>query len=257
MVFPFSINKRRIKQEIIKVLILFLASHPMSTTFTGSNIGDIRDATFTAIGCNIGNASGCDISASGCNFRNAVDCRINGDGNNINGSGNHIHGNGNNISGTRNTSYGYMNVFSKVVTLDEDAVGRNSIVVNGIDYSNLIRYGSAPSSPSPTKSCSPPSPPRPSPPPRAKEIIEDIPASKLVVPSGSLAMQPDEGESKRLCVICDDNVKQYACSPCGHYCLCAACPSDLKKTAEKGGDKPVSCPICKKNVTGFNRVFDV
>ena len=50
------------------------------------------------------------------------------------------------------------------------------------------------------------------------------------------------------CVVCMTNERSMVCVPCGHRCLCDACGKH-----EVTGDK---CPMCRKQVMMFIRVFD-
>ena len=50
--------------------------------------------------------------------------------------------------------------------------------------------------------------------------------------------------SKNLCIICDDQPREYANMNCGHLCACKSC-------ADKCENK---CPICK-NAGRFSRIY--
>ena len=50
------------------------------------------------------------------------------------------------------------------------------------------------------------------------------------------------------CVVCADAPNAYACLPCGHKCLCAACSAALLQ--------PRSCPICRQAVASFVKICD-
>ena len=47
------------------------------------------------------------------------------------------------------------------------------------------------------------------------------------------------------CVVCQENPRQLALVPCGHYVTCVVCGHGLK-----------SCPKCSSDITGLIRIFD-
>lgn len=56
---------------------------------------------------------------------------------------------------------------------------------------------------------------------------------------------------KAVCVICQENEPAYAACPCGHKCICENCLEIVKKYNGNG-----ICPICRKTVTSFMRIYD-
>lgn len=52
-------------------------------------------------------------------------------------------------------------------------------------------------------------------------------------------------EDDKLCVVCFDDMKQYAIVPCGHLCVCKKCSNQL-----------TYCPICRVRKEGTLRIFD-
>ena len=46
------------------------------------------------------------------------------------------------------------------------------------------------------------------------------------------------------CCICLSRVKEYACVPCYHMCICVACK-----------DRVDTCPLCRGNVTRIVKIF--
>jgi len=46
-----------------------------------------------------------------------------------------------------------------------------------------------------------------------------------------------ESEDEPNCIICLDNNKEKICVPCGHYCMCINCISQLSN--------PKKCPLCR------------
>ena len=54
----------------------------------------------------------------------------------------------------------------------------------------------------------------------------------------------NEGEQKRLCVVCLDNEKQVLLRPCRHYCVCEDCSKQLRGV----------CPMCRANFTSSETV---
>ena len=52
-------------------------------------------------------------------------------------------------------------------------------------------------------------------------------------------------EDDKLCVVCFDDMKQYAIVPCGHLCVCKRCSNQL-----------TYCPICRVHKEGVLRIFD-
>ena len=46
------------------------------------------------------------------------------------------------------------------------------------------------------------------------------------------------------CCICLSRVKEYACVPCYHMCICVACK-----------DRVDTCPLCRANVTRIVKIF--
>ncbi len=56
-------------------------------------------------------------------------------------------------------------------------------------------------------------------------------------------------------MICMEEVRQFACVPCGHLCLCANDREYLRRDAAKD-NMYISCPVCRARVTGFMRIYD-
>eukprot|EP01083_Nonionella_stella_P099544 279899_1 len=46
------------------------------------------------------------------------------------------------------------------------------------------------------------------------------------------------------CVICMDHLKEYICTPCGHYCLCEECKNKVHK-----------CPLCQAKCKSIIKVY--
>eukprot|EP01084_Bolivina_argentea_P046538 85712_1 len=51
-------------------------------------------------------------------------------------------------------------------------------------------------------------------------------------------------DDKEECVICMHNIKEYICTPCGHFCLCKECKDKIKK-----------CPLCQQKYKSIIKVF--
>ena len=70
---------------------------------------------------------------------------------------------------------------------------------------------------------------------------------KLVTRGCQEAVAPQAARDADMCCVCLTAVATHALSPCGHYCLCAACaPCWLR-----GG----SCPLCRGGVREVLRIF--
>lgn len=52
-------------------------------------------------------------------------------------------------------------------------------------------------------------------------------------------------KSENTCVICLDNISEFALIPCGHVCVCKNCKIFLKK----------KCPICNTNINNILEIF--
>lgn len=57
------------------------------------------------------------------------------------------------------------------------------------------------------------------------------------------------GEDAKICVICLSELKEYACKPCMHLCVCSECAGFLLKDEGR-----VKCPMCRGEVEGLVKV---
>ena len=46
------------------------------------------------------------------------------------------------------------------------------------------------------------------------------------------------------CALCAAEERRLACLPCGHFAVCSSCATSLR-----------SCPICRREINAFIRVF--
>jgi len=61
-------------------------------------------------------------------------------------------------------------------------------------------------------------------------------ANSLKMHDQTLPKRTKRCRRDQVCAICMDHRKDYICTPCGHYCLCAHCKSRIKH----------KCPICAR-----------
>ncbi len=54
----------------------------------------------------------------------------------------------------------------------------------------------------------------------------------------------DSASPNNPCVLCLTNEKQLACIPCGHLATCEPCGHSLR-----------SCPICRREIEAFVRIY--
>jgi len=73
-------------------------------------------------------------------------------------------------------------------------------------------------------------------------------AAEVVAMEAEMAQLRAAAVEVTACVVCADAPNAYACVPCGHKCLCAACSAALPQ--------PQSCPMCRKVVASFMRICD-
>jgi len=83
-----------------------------------------------------------------------------------------------------------------------------------------------------------------------KRSKQPIASSRLedVEPVDLASRESESSISGRACVICWENPRTFAANPCGHHCLCTECA-----TSRVGAP----CPICRVEVVGVMRIFDV
>lgn len=63
----------------------------------------------------------------------------------------------------------------------------------------------------------------------------------------------EAAKDAKACVFCRTSSPNAVAVPCGHKVLCAECASIMAKDA---GSAKVSCPVCKKEVSSFIRVYE-
>lgn len=51
-------------------------------------------------------------------------------------------------------------------------------------------------------------------------------------------------DDNKECVICNENRRSYAISPCGHLCLCNSCVNTVS-----------SCPLCRSDIKETIRIY--
>lgn len=61
----------------------------------------------------------------------------------------------------------------------------------------------------------------------------------------------EEERSKRLCVVCRDNVKSVLIMPCKHLCLCVSCAKCLAGM----GPRRRICPLCRRSFKSITNVY--
>ena len=61
----------------------------------------------------------------------------------------------------------------------------------------------------------------------------------------------EKEKDKRLCVICQDKVKNILLLPCRHVCLCQRCLQDIKH----GRVHLIKCPLCRHDIQSTMEVF--
>lgn len=84
-------------------------------------------------------------------------------------------------------------------------------------------------------------------------IAQVIPQSPLPCQSSESKeeMKEEEEEEKRECLICMDSSASHVLTPCGHVGLCEECSETLRK------EQAPSCPVCRKRVESFVKLFFV
>jgi WD40 repeat protein len=87
----------------------------------------------------------------------------------------------------------------------------------------------------------PPAPPVP-------VVAAPVPLPPPIVAAPVPAVEP------ATCVICTENPRQIAFTPCGHFCTCVDCAQILVNQTAPENPR---CPICRAPVTGRQRVFPV
>jgi len=56
----------------------------------------------------------------------------------------------------------------------------------------------------------------------------------------------EEKSNRSRCVICLEKPRSVVCTPCGHFCLCIGCSSQVSKR---------TCPICRAKVVSFTKIY--
>jgi len=91
-----------------------------------------------------------------------------------------------------------------------------------------------------------------------RTIGELLEASKIVqqqIEEATTRLQEDKrraiiakerAEDQNICVICKVEEKTHTFRPCGHFCVCADCSSQVQ-----------SCPLCRRRIRGVDRTFSV
>jgi hypothetical protein len=83
---------------------------------------------------------------------------------------------------------------------------------------------------------------------RFKACVHDAsnatPKKRTRIPKDS-AKDEEKQDDTPLCVVCLDNPKTTAFSPCGHRCVCETCATKLQ-----------NCPLCGEEVTATLKILD-
>ena len=72
------------------------------------------------------------------------------------------------------------------------------------------------------------------------------PSAPTPVPSLEPVINQDIDSNTSECIVCMDEPKEYAFTPCGHKCVCENCSSKVER----------NCPMCRKPFTGVIKIFD-
>ncbi|CAF1298194.1 unnamed protein product [Adineta steineri] len=72
----------------------------------------------------------------------------------------------------------------------------------------------------------------------------DIKPSKSVPSTSNEQDQSVNSTSSNPCVLCLTEEKRLACIPCGHLATCVPCGHSLR-----------SCPICRREIEAFVRIY--
>lgn len=85
------------------------------------------------------------------------------------------------------------------------------------------------------------------------EIDEEEPEMGETLPTGQQKWryELEKEKDKRLCVICQDKVKNILLLPCRHVCLCQRCLQDIKH----GRVQLNKCPLCRHDIRSTMEVF--
>jgi len=87
--------------------------------------------------------------------------------------------------------------------------------------------------------------------------IENPQSTQLEMVTNEVPSRQDVNEKdniKKQCVICCENERTHACSPCGHISLCVLCAEKLSEHGINGQDKP-KCPKCRLEVDTIIRIY--
>jgi hypothetical protein len=76
--------------------------------------------------------------------------------------------------------------------------------------------------------------------------------SKLLKPKLKRSPVPLKETETGGCVVCMENQRQVTLIPCGHYCLCSLCGTDMLVKATSS----VECPLCKVKVAGWVETYE-
>ena len=80
---------------------------------------------------------------------------------------------------------------------------------------------------------------------RKQALLDEMPAN---VRSRSVLSNDQETATNSTCVVCQDEIANFAVVPCGHVCLCSTC-SDICT----GDDRP--CPLCRVDILSTLRIY--
>lgn len=91
------------------------------------------------------------------------------------------------------------------------------------------------------------------------ETIPDMYESPLPVSSYTADEQREVVEStireevdpSKICRICLDSPKTHVFVPCGHYCVCDGCATEMKN------GQSLQCPVCRKNSSMIMRIYEI
>jgi rubrerythrin len=84
----------------------------------------------------------------------------------------------------------------------------------------------------------------------------DYDNEKLLKDLRDVAQQLKEVEERKdmSCAVCKEELKKHVLIPCGHFGLCETCKNRFEKE-EKEKEQKEKCPICKKSIETYLKLF--
>lgn len=68
--------------------------------------------------------------------------------------------------------------------------------------------------------------------------------------NGEDHLDTDQYNDRQLCIICIENVRNFAVFPCGHLYFCRQCVENLFRSI-----RPSKCPVCNIGIQEFRRIY--